>query len=369
MVDLNDYVCTNPFRYLDVQERDSFICCPSWVKHNRISVYWNDTDEINLADDWYNGELITEIRKSVQNGSYEYCDKKVCPHLSKVLNSGDSEGTSLLSQKEFDKVYRHGKHPEDYAETFLTGPEEIVFGFDRACNLKCPSCRHDTVINLKEDDPAQIKKHNIMQEIDIHFSSSIKRLCITGSGDPVYSRVFREYLQNFDIKKYPNIEDIKLITNANLLNEKMWNSFSAKDVIHTIDISVDAGTRETYENKTRLNGDWDKLCNNIEFIASQPQITTLSVSMVVSQQNYAEMKTFYDVMIDIIKNRAKYDNHLSVDFRRIVYWDTGAYRPEDIRNISVFNKEHPAHDQFLTQLHTVHDLPYVTHNFHELVSQ
>ena len=57
-----------------------------------------------------------------------------------------------------------------------------------------------------------------------------------------------KFLQNFDASKYPDIKDIKLITNGNLLDEKMWNTFKAAPYITKIEVSVDAANKHTYEN-------------------------------------------------------------------------------------------------------------------------
>ena len=52
---------------------------------------------------------------------------------------------------------------------------------------------------------------------------------------------------------------IHLHTNANLWTEPMWESMSnVHDLVKSVEISIDAGTKETYE-KVRRNGDWDML--------------------------------------------------------------------------------------------------------------
>ena len=36
--------------------------------------------------------------------------------------------------------------------------------------------------------------------------------------------------------------------------------------VHTCEISIDAGVKDTYENVTRLGGNWETLLKNLEFI-------------------------------------------------------------------------------------------------------
>ena len=48
----------------------------------------------------------------------------------------------------------------------------------------------------------------------------------------------------------------------------MWNSMkSIHPFVKVAEVSIDAATKDTYENKTRLNGNWDKLLDNLKFIA------------------------------------------------------------------------------------------------------
>lgn len=363
--DLKKYVCMYPFTYLDIQSDNAWICCPSWAP-TPVSEFRGTDSEIKISSDWYKGEAIKNIRKSVTDGTFSHCNKTVCPFLSKLVNTGKHPGRPIVSREYFDDNILKGRELDDFIENYDSGPEHIVFGFDRACNLKCPSCRPDVVINDKEGTPEQDKKHKIISIIDDDFSNSAKTMMITGSGDPFYSRIFRDYLIEFDVNKYPNLDQIQIITNGNLLTEKMWNSLNAKQFIRTVEFSVDAGTKDTYENTTRLNGNWDKLLTNVEYIASQPEIRLIMISMVVSQLNYTEMEDFYNTFNNILK-KANYKNNVSFNYRRIVYWSSGKYHPDDIRNISVFDREHPEHDRFLFELNKVKDLPKVTHNFHEVL--
>jgi hypothetical protein len=91
-----------------------------------------------------------------------------------------------------------------------------------------------------------------------------------------------------------------IITNGNLLDEKLWKQMKATPYIKVIEISIDASTKDTYENKTRLNGNWDRLINNLTFLATQGHIIEEFVcSMVVSKHNYKEMYMFYELITNL----------------------------------------------------------------------
>lgn len=355
---LKNYVCRNPFTYLDVQYGGQWICCPSWAPTNirlpRMAM------EEDLLENWQ-GPTVTDIRKSVLDGTYRHCDHKICPALSKLINTNEVPG-EFISKEDFEKTFNITSLED--VESYAGMPEYILFGFDRSCNLKCPSCRLEQVPNYDLESPAHKRKEYLLNQIETKFASNVKRLMITGSGDPFYSKLYRNYLINFDPKKYPKLEEIQIITNGNLLNEKMWMSLGARPFITRMEISVDAGTKNTYENITRLNGDWDRLIANMKFLSTQHTIKDFVISMVVSEHNFTEMETFYQVFTEIFKESPI---NLFLHYRQHVYWETGAYTPEQVKEIAVFEPDHPKFNEFMGELLKVHNRPFVGHNFHHLL--
>lgn len=362
MIDiLKKYVCLNPFRYIDIQPNSQWVCCPSWCPTDiRVDKEGKPANgsEINFDEDlkknWFS-ETVKDIRLSVTDGTYRHCNHKVCPSLSQLINTG-KKPDNFISIERFNKEYD--------LETFTGLPEEILFGFDRSCNLRCPSCRADFIPN---DDPKSrdhAVKEFILESIEDEFGSSVKNLMITGSGDPIYSKLYRDYLINFDASKYPKLEQIHLITNGVLLTEKMWQKMKARPYVKTMEISIDAGCKDTYENITRLNGDWDALIENLKFLSKETSIRYIACSMVVSKHNYKEMNLFYNLIHDIFKNSSF---SFRVVYRQLVHWFTGAFSIQDVNNLSIFDPIHPDFQTFLTELKTVANKDYVEHNFHHLL--
>ena len=194
---------------------------------------------------------------------------------------------------------------------------------------------------------------------------------VTGSGDPFYSKIYRDYLINFDITKYPKLEQLQIITNGNLLDKKMWNSLNASPYIKVIEVSIDAATKETYENKTRLNGNWDRLIENLKFLATIDTIEEFICSMVVSKHNYKEMYEFYNLISEIFK-KSNFKSGVKINYRQIVDW--GTYSKDDLKELQVFEPNHHLHNDFLNELHKINDLEvvfnkfYLNHNFHHLLN-
>lgn len=351
---LNKYVCTNPFNYMDLQPYQVYVCCPSWcptsIREGKEEIEWNTDTAI-------------DIRKSVLDGSYKHCDHNVCPSLNQLLNTNEVPGNFVEKEKFLNY---HKINSINDLEKIETHPEHVLFGFDRSCNFKCPSCRLDLVPNDDENSKQHQDKLKTLNEIETKFASHIKTILITGSGDPFYSKIYRNYLINFNSEKYPNLEQINIITNGKMLNQKMWNSLSAKKHIRAIEISIDAGTKYTYENVTRLNGDWDVLLDNLKFISTIDTINYLTLSFVVSEKNYLEMGIFYDIMSNIFKNS---NFKLRINYTQHVHWGDGAYTEEDVRKIQVFKKDHPFFNSFMNELIYINEKEIVTHNFHHLINK
>ena len=251
MIDLKNYICGVPFNNLEIHDNVCFVCCPSWLP-NKVEL-----NEIPLKD-VYNSEPVQEIRESILDGSFKYCNKELCPYLSKLVNYGVPSGPIVLKES-----------ASHISPTIINNtPDNVVMNFDRTCNYKCPSCRVDLIV---EDSKGIKRIEKTIEEIDTHYSANVKTLYITGSGDPFVSVGFRNYLRNFNPKKYPKLKSIHLHTNASMWNKEMWDSMpNIHKYVKSCEISIDAGTKDTYENKTRLGGNWENLLNNLKFISTLP---------------------------------------------------------------------------------------------------
>ena len=190
---LKKYVCEMPFMYSDVQWSSQFICCPSWAPQS-IRVDENGKENwfpVNESDDVmrnWTSEPAKNIRKSVMDGSYKYCNHTICPRLNELINTG-KKPYLFREIEDFKEVYNI--NTEEDIINFKTPPEEILFGFDRSCNLKCPSCRVNLIPNDDLESPAHTAKLHLLKSIEDNFAKGLKRIIVTGSGDPFYSKIYR----------------------------------------------------------------------------------------------------------------------------------------------------------------------------------
>jgi len=349
MVDLKDYICSVPFNALEIHDNSAFMCCASWLTK---SLPKNSA----IKDLWKSNEA-KEIRKSVTDGSYRFCDKKQCPYLAELLSINK---THIGPIKHISQISEHiEKYLGSGEESFIIGPQTFQMSFDRTCNFMCPTCRNEMIVA----DTKKIKKVNeTIKEFEDAYSESIELIYCSGTADPFASVSYRNYLRNFEPKKYPKLESIHLHTNASLWNEIMWESMpNIHKYVKTCEISIDAGTKYTYENVTRLGGNWDVLIENLNFIYSIPSLKKIKVSFVVQQSNYKEMETFLHLMKSILKEKCR------VFYGKVTNW--GTFTPEQFEKIKIWDPLHPDHIDFIKEFNKISLDPFVFHNLHEFVQK
>jgi len=294
----------------------------------------------NSIEEIWNGEKAQELRKQVFTGKWDYCQTAFCPmiqgdHLNNV--------SDILQGKEY--VLPHEKQAL-ISKSLISEqlPTYINFSNDESCNLKCPSCR--TTKLLYTEGPLYDKRKQINDKlVEAFLTTPTDRnfgIFVTGSGDPWASKIYRDMLYNINGSDFPNLT-INMQTNGVMYTPKLWER------IHKIHknlgdcrISFDAATKETYENKTRLNGDWDLLQNNCKFLDSKhvefPNFR-IFYDFVVQQDNYHEMKQYIE-LID-----SSFPNHNEICFSMVSDW--GTWSPEVYNHKCIWKEDHPEHQQFL----------------------
>lgn len=347
-VNLSNYVCSVPFSSLELHEKNNSLCCGSWLLKEL-------PNGVKLNTLW-NSEEAKDIRKSVSDGTYRHCSKTQCPYLAKLIN--------LKGVGDFRPIYKKEDLPKHIVDNtnfetgeMKSGPFIVHMSFDKSCNYKCPSCRVSYIIS----NTNKIKEINLtIDEMEETFSNEVAELYITASGDPFASVSFRNYLRNFNQSKYPKLKKIHLFTNASLWNKEMWDSMpNVHDYVESCEISIDAGTKETYENVTRIGGNWENLINNLKFIGTIPKLKYVKTSFVVQSTNYKEMETFLHLMKGIFGRKSQ------IFFGKINNW--GTFTEGQYSLLKVWDIRHPEHEEFLKELNKVHSDPHVFHNLHEFI--
>ena len=331
LVDGKRLFCSQPFTRFEVlggggHRGDVFYCCQNWLPKSIGNLQQNSVKEI------WNGEAAREIRRSILDGSFRYCDDAVCPYLQRI--DGPVQPVEEVQDEGLQEIIRKG------TTTVPVGPGDIICCFDQSCNLSCPSCRTDVIMETVHADAIL----DIQKRLEDEALGEAKLLYITGSGDPFGSPFFRRWLQTMQRAKMPNLESIHLHTNGLLWTERIWASIpeETRALIRATTISIDAATPATYK-VNRRGGDFATLLKRLAFISrlrAEGPLRYVELHMTVQSNNYREMPAFVE-----LARRFGFDR---ATFHKMLDWDT--FSPKEYAARAVHFPTHPEYLRFLEML-------------------
>jgi len=325
--------CLSPFVMIEVTVSGEVRMCGCGA--------WMPTTIGNLKEttlvDMLQSELASRIRQSIIDGSYTFCDEKSCGVISNnSLNTIDTLPPEILALL-------------DDATKFIM-PHHISFQGDSTCNLSCPSCRTHIIKIPPEQKQQQIELGKILADNLFSVPSNKKiKLETSGAGEVFASQMLMNFINSIDIEKFPNLE-LDIGTNG-LMCEKNWHRISKQhDAINKITVSIDASEADTYE-KLRRGGKWPALLDAMNFLKEQKQRYNflLHTRLIVQQQNYKEMHSFY--------NLCQTWDVDTVEYSRVTNWGTWTFMEYNFHD--VFTSDHPEYALAKIELVKVKQLPNV----------
>lgn len=304
--------CARPYEHLYITKDGKSSCC-SWARLNLGNIANEGIEKV------WQGEKAQELRASIEDGSYRYCDAVSCPFLS-------NNSLPDLTQEQFENKTKA-----------LSGqfPIEFNLAYDYVCNHACPTCRDDIFVPTKE-------YKEVMKKIDesiLPYLNKSKLIMASGNGDFFSSQSMMQLFSRINPEN-PNCI-IKLETNGALV-EKNWESLKHLEN-YTIQIVV---TPNSYEEKTytELSGgleNLDKTLSGIKFLSNlrkEEKIKELKITMVVQDTNFREIPSF------IKRNLEEFDVDM-VQLRPVMKWFR--ISEEDYLSKNVLNPMHPDHEEFI----------------------
>jgi radical SAM protein with 4Fe4S-binding SPASM domain len=192
----------------------------------------------------------------------------------------------------------------NYDPTFDHIVKTIGIEMSQICNFHCDMC------------PAHSEKGRFLEERSVANDRLIDRVIpflknyhhkITridaGSvwGEPLMNARFFSNTERI-LEAYPEAV-VNLTTNGSLLTpQNIKKLLSMKNLKH-ITVSVDAGTKQTYE-RIRKGGRWDYLMKNLSSLLENRKICNLdspliSTNFVVMKNNFRELPKYVETMADI----------------------------------------------------------------------
>jgi radical SAM protein with 4Fe4S-binding SPASM domain len=262
-----DKFCSVPFDMMQIDaDGDVQLCgCQHDMPYTIGNIYKDSLQAI------WNGELAGQVRQAVVDGDFTYCNWNcsTLPNLPKR--------PTLLP-------------------TVANFPPTIKLDIDRSCNLKCPSCRENVII---EKNSEKINKQiEIFEEIKqwgmSNANQQINIIPSAASGDLFASHSGLNFLKSLADYPYNNLK-IKIVTNGTLINKNRELLSTIKHLIYTkkLFISLDAATPETYS--VVRGGDWQEVMSGIEFLKSICTDLQLGLNFCIQKNNWHEIEQFADL--------------------------------------------------------------------------
>jgi hypothetical protein len=299
-------------------------CCSIWTQKRfgqldgqSAEALWNSTDA-------------QEMRDSILDGSFRYCNKQRCTHLA---------GGTLPERDAVADPYL--RDIIDNRKTMLErGPNWLFLAHDLTCNLACPSCRK----TLLAADEAQEERFAVIEEQMFHpllEADTHALISLSGQGDPFSSQHYRSLLRYMADREL-NI-DLELHTNALLLNEKRWAQFAGLEKYRPlINVSIDSCTPWVYE-VVRRPGTWAKLEPNLRFIAARRAagiFREFHLNATVQLDNFHELGDLVD-----------FAGAIGADTMRLyMIQQTGGHLARRYNKLNIAATDHPLHAAFLETL-------------------
>ena len=166
----------------------------------------------------------------------------------------------------------------------------VSINIDESCNLACPSCRKSKIYRTNGDDfDSRYKLVVRLLDLINKFDLPIE-IMMSGNGDPFASLIYRPLLLGMEPKENVNI---RFLTNG-LLLKKLMPKMKVKESIRHLDISIDAGDRETYE-KVRLGGKWETLIENLDYVKHNMDCE-VTLKFVLQKDNLDSLENFVSLV-------------------------------------------------------------------------
>ena len=221
----------------------------------------------NTMSEVYNSEAALEFRRSLIEGTYDYCNEENCPYMAN--NILDSQ---LI---EIDEIPEY--------------PEIVSLAYDRRCNYHCTCCisRCDD----KMDSKIQEKIENEIRKTLPH----VKVFSANGLGEFFVSDSMLKLVSEWNPKEIEHAK-FEMETNGSLFNQKNWEkikNIGEADV--SVTITVHSFDEAAYQYLSGTSIKISQIEDNLRFVKSlrkQEKINFLEIALVAQERNFRTLPTF-----------------------------------------------------------------------------
>jgi sRNA-binding regulator protein Hfq len=298
--------CADPFTGCSIDRNgDVFVC----TCDGKLPVSVGHIMDFDCLEDFWQNPIAHCLQTTIIDGSFRYCDVKRCGIL-------------------------HNEHATRENFEQHKSQRTVFLNIDESCNLQCPSCR-DEMIFVKNGSKLEQK----ITWID-HFHNIIKtyngklQIFTSGNGDPFASEIYQNFLTTCKLKQDQNFS---FLTNGLLLKKRMQQNSSLINCTQVVMISMDAGSRDVYED-VRRPGKWITLLENLDYLKFLQDTHNIraQLNFVIQKANYKDIPNFIE-----LADRYEFRTH----YAELEDWATGD--GGFYKNNAVHLINHPEHNQYM----------------------
>lgn len=319
---LKERFCEHPFTRFDMMHGSHGnlpvqVCCSHWLP----TVIG---DLRSGAEAVLNSPVVQDIRRSMMDGSFKYCDHLNCQTMcnNALPKKADLKDPEL-------------RHAIDTGDVTVTRTRDILFGIDETCNLSCPSCRTSVYAASKDRQKELI---GVVEQTILPLLSRADSIMINPAGEVFASAPARRVLDYISDETCPDLK-VRIISNGTRFSEDEWNRFPG---IHNkteyVRVSLDGTTKETFE-KLRRGAYYEETWNNLAFLSrlrKQGTIQALLLSYTYQLDNFHEMPAFVQMGIDLGADALLFERLMNM----------GAFTSQEYEERAVHMLTHPRYHEF-----------------------
>lgn len=274
---------------------------------------WRDKQIKFLTESKFSESEISEFLKESRPNIRNEADKEI---LDKIISDFSNNDFSLLSSQEVNYlkknfkekwtpylIHRYKFHFYENNSEMPDFPLYLILEPVSACNLRCPFCMQvDENFTSNKKMMGMMELELFKKIIDEAHQSGTQAITLTGRGEPTLNPHLGEMLEYCKGK----FMEIKMNTNATLLNEKLIHQILKSDLTDLV-FSVDSYYKEEFES-LRVNANFEKVVDNVrkfkeikeEFYPDSSCVTRASGVQVSEKQNIKKFEEFWKEIVDFV---------------------------------------------------------------------
>jgi molybdenum cofactor biosynthesis enzyme MoaA len=282
--------CTSPWSVLGAQDPSGGVApCKGSLLTEEVRFSTGNWLRQPLLDVW-NSDGLRQIRRSIAAGKGDDVCRDICPVFRGGAHSSAVPSALPIGRAFHDNLILQMQETLERADFLRSRPTCLVIAPSLRCNHHCTMCEIHRNYRSLEEIP------------DVVFDSvkdllpTLRDLSLAGA-EPLMSSRFAELVRECDSDRFPDLQ-LSMTTNGILLGDSILSDMS-RARFHTLIVSINATTSETFERITGNAGGFEKVLSNVRLLLERsrgwrhrPRIV---LSFVVMRSNIHEAADFVDL--------------------------------------------------------------------------